>query len=303
MKKLLLTLMFAFVVFSSSALIYSVTVPKGTNACYIAGEMNGWSHQQMTKVDDTHYTIEIPKSTAGQCYKYCSGPGWGYVEKAADGSEMDNRSYAANDIVTAWVAIYDKSTKNLDVVYNATVPQGTKCCYIMGGWDGWSTFKEMKKVDDTHYTIAFSSNKLFKYNYCAGNAWGYVELGASKFVNHERSYSPNDIVTIWSAVYDKEVPDADITYSVTVPEGTNHCYIAGGWNRWTFQEMDKVDSKHFKVTVRSNKALKYLFFSGPDWNCIETDIAKKDSPTRTYNSTDVVVDWKSVWKPLRVTVH
>jgi hypothetical protein len=33
---------------------YNVTVPTGTPACYIAGAMNGWSHQAMTKVDDTH---------------------------------------------------------------------------------------------------------------------------------------------------------------------------------------------------------------------------------------------------------
>jgi hypothetical protein len=296
MKKLLLLFVFVFMAFSSNALIYSVTVPKGTKACYSAGEMNGWSHQQMKKVDDTHYTIDIATANTTQPYKYCSGPGWGYVEKASDGSEVDNRSYAANDIVATWVAIYDKMVKNMNVVYSVTVPQDTKCCYIAGGWDGWTNFTEMKKVDPTHYTITILSNKIFKYNYFAGNGPGYSEMDAKKMAN-ERSYSTKDVVTNWAAVYDKTIPDADITYFVTVPEGTSSCYIAGGWNRWSFLEMKKVDPTHFEVTVKSNKALKYVYLSGPDWNCVEAGLEKSDAVARSYNINDVVLTWKSIWEP------
>jgi hypothetical protein len=116
-------------------------------------------------------------------------------------------------------------------------------------------------------------------------------------VRDDRSYSTNDVVSSWAAVYDKAVPDDDITYSVTVPDGTNSCYIAGGWNRWVFMEMKRIDSKHFAVTVKSNKALKYLYLSGPDWNCVEVDLAKNEPPIRSYASNDVVQNWKLVWEP------
>ena len=53
-----------------STLVYNVTVPAGTPACYIAGEMNGWSFTAMTKVDDTHYTITLDNVTAATKYKY-----------------------------------------------------------------------------------------------------------------------------------------------------------------------------------------------------------------------------------------
>jgi len=297
MKKLLFMFLFAFVAVSANALVYSVTVPAGTNACYIAGEMNGWSHQLMMKVDDTHYTIEIEDANATHKYKYSSGPGWGYVEKAADGTEMDNRAYAEKDTVAGWAAVYNPSIKNVDMEYNVTVPEGTQCCYIMGGWDGWTAFTEMTKVDDTHYTITIPSNNLLKYNYFAGNGWGYMELGNNKWVRDDRSYSTNDVVSGWAAVYDKSVPDDDITYSVMVPEGTNSCYIAGGWNRWAFVEMERLDANHFAVTVRSNKALKYLYLSGPDWNCVEADMAQNEPPIRSYAASDIVQKWKLVWEP------
>jgi len=40
-------------------LTYNVTVPTGTKACYIAGEMNGWTQQDMNKVDEAHYSTSI----------------------------------------------------------------------------------------------------------------------------------------------------------------------------------------------------------------------------------------------------
>jgi len=298
MKKLLFLLIVIFATLAANALNYSVTVPAGTKACYIAGDMNGWNHQLMTKVDDSHYTIEIATANATHKYKYCSGPGWGFVEKAADGSEMDNRSYTANDIVSGWAAIYDKAMKNVNLIYNVTVPEGTKSCYIIGGWDGWTTFREMKKVDATHFTITLLSNKVFKYNYFAGNGWGYAEMDVNKMMN-ERSYATNDVVSMWAAVYDKAVPDEDITYKVTVPAGTNSCYIAGGWNRWSFLEMNKVDSTHFAITLKSNKALKYMYLSGPDWKCIEVSPDKHETMGRSYTGSDVVLNWKSAWKPMK----
>ncbi len=48
MKKLLLSLfVFAFA-WTNAQVKYTVNVPAGTNKCYIAGEMNGWTHQEMT---------------------------------------------------------------------------------------------------------------------------------------------------------------------------------------------------------------------------------------------------------------
>ena len=91
-------------------LTYNVTVPAGTEKCYIAGDMTTeWSFVEMTKVDDTHFTITIEGATADDKYKYAAGPAWAYVEKKADGSEAGDRTYNANDVVKKWASVYDPS--------------------------------------------------------------------------------------------------------------------------------------------------------------------------------------------------
>jgi hypothetical protein len=108
---------------------YSVTVPSGTNACYIAGEMNDWSHTEMTKVDETHYTLTIDTATTSMKYKYCSGPSWDYVEMQADGvNDVQDRTYSVNDVVESWKAVYDPNGSEnpdpKDIMVKAKMPEG-----------------------------------------------------------------------------------------------------------------------------------------------------------------------------------
>ena len=91
---------------SAQQVTYNVTVPAGTKTCYIAGNCTGWSFTPMDKVDDTHYTITLG-TTEKDTYKYCSGPDWAYVEKAEDGKEIGNRTYATADVVAQWAKVYD----------------------------------------------------------------------------------------------------------------------------------------------------------------------------------------------------
>ena len=115
-------------------LTYNVTVPEGTNACYIAGDMNTWTFTEMTKVDDTHYTITIAEATLEMGYKYCSGPDWAYVEKSAEGEELQNRVYSENDVVAAWAAIYDPNGGE-----NPEPNPGTSTVMLAGEMNDWST--------------------------------------------------------------------------------------------------------------------------------------------------------------------
>ena len=95
MKKLLLSLLALSLAVLSYGVTYNVTVPTGTKACYIAGEMNNWTQQAMNKVDETHYTLDIASATTAQQYKYCSGPEWAYEELDASGNQPSNRSYTS----------------------------------------------------------------------------------------------------------------------------------------------------------------------------------------------------------------
>ena len=298
MKKIFFLLIGALMISSSYALTYSVKVPAGTYECYIAGEMTDWEHKIMNKIDETHFSIDIPNAKIAHKYKYCSGPGWGYVEKDAKGEEIYNRSYSPSDVVESWAAVYTGSEKNEQLVFNVTVPKGVNSCYIKGGWDGWSAFKEMKKVDETHYTTKILTNKKMKYLYYGGPGDGYMEMKEENNMPIERSYTLNDIVYGFQAIYDSSVPDEKITYSVTVPEGVQSCYIGGGWDGWMkLHEMKKTDATHFTLTIQSNKALKYMYFSGPEMKYIETNPDKNFIFPRKYSTHDVVVSWNEVWRP------
>ena len=88
---------------------YNVTVPAGTNTCYIVGAMtDSWTQfVEMEMVDATHYTITLDNAAKTDEYKYTCGPDWKYVEKNADGSERGNRTWAEQDVVEAWAEIYN----------------------------------------------------------------------------------------------------------------------------------------------------------------------------------------------------
>ena len=198
---------------------YNVTVPAGTNACYIAGEMNAWSHTEMTKVDETHFTITIAEATTAMGYKYCSGPAWDYVECGAEGEELENRVYSENDVVVAWRAVYNPEggdtpvdptpDPETGVTYNVTVPAGTNACYIAGDMKAWR-HTEMTKVDETHYTITIAeATTAMKYKYCSGPGWEYVEKDANGEEIADRTYSENDVVATWLAVYEPTITGVD----------------------------------------------------------------------------------------------
>ena len=155
-------------------LTYTVEVPAGTEKCYIAGDMTTeWSFVEMTKVDDTHFTITIEGATTEHKYKYAAGPAWAYVEKKADGSEADDRTYNANDVVKKWASVYDPSAIYLLMGVN-------------GDWDNGIAL-EVNPHNAAEYRLlcqpiveandAIKVVKISKGNksYCASIAGGSVE--------------------------------------------------------------------------------------------------------------------------------
>ncbi len=197
MKKLLLfsMMLFAFVG-AKAGLTYSVTVPAGTKVCYIAGAMNGWKPQEMTKVDETHYTITHATATTAHQYKYCSGPGFAYEENI-----VGNRTvYNANDVVVSWKAVYDPAALPVPVTYSVTVPATDKC-FFNGAATGW-VFTEMVKVSPTNYTLTLNIVPTLKdnYKYSAGASWNYEEQTAVGGNVSNRTYAASDVVEKWKSL-------------------------------------------------------------------------------------------------------
>lgn len=156
-------------------LTYNVTVPAGTKACYIAGDMNGWALTAMEKIDDTHYSLEIQWATNAHKYKYASGPEWKYEEVKADGTSVDNRTYSANDVVAKWKEVYDPTV----------IPDRylTGNDAVFGYNDGWTNNQIKMTWDEgnsiyTYTTPTLSANKNYIFRVTDENwgKWGYDKL-------------------------------------------------------------------------------------------------------------------------------
>lgn len=125
MKKLILSLIGAVLTCSVQAVTFNVTVPEGTNACFIAGNFNNWdavNAVEMQRDGNNHFTLTLDNVTdamVAEGYKYLSGPAWKYVEKGPSGEEIGNRtSIGTNDVVSSWAAIFDNSVKETNIQVN-----------------------------------------------------------------------------------------------------------------------------------------------------------------------------------------
>lgn len=166
MKKILLSLvaLFATVSLVSAAITYNVTVPAGTNECYIAGEFNNWSHEKMTKVTATTYTITIADATEASKYKYCSGPDWMYVEKTASGTEVADRTWVPEgDIVEKWAKVYDPGVQivRADLTFKIQISTVTPTIWWWGGGISgptmpWAERPAMTAEGNNWFTYSFS---------------------------------------------------------------------------------------------------------------------------------------------------
>ena len=145
-------------------LTYTVTVPAGTEKCYIAGDMNGWNFQEMTATANANeFTIEIAGARETDGYKYACQASWDYVEKKEDGNDLDaNRTWTANDVVAKW------ATPPTYTIVGATAITGAN-------WDPANAENLMTK-DGEAYTLTKTGLQLeagdYEYKVAKNGAWG-----------------------------------------------------------------------------------------------------------------------------------
>ena len=304
MKKLLLfsTLLMLASWAHAQGVTYTVTVPLGTNACYIAGGMNGWSHQEMTKVTDTQYTITIAGATTAHTYKYCSGPNWAYEEKQANcTSAVSDRTYSANDVVACWAAVWVPAAPKVDVTIKAKLPASWTTPKIHFWGDLSSTWPGADMVKDGEWWT-FQFNQINIINIIFNNGAGAQTSNITN-VTASTCYQVNDnnSFQVISCVSTPPPPTGK-TYNVTVPAGTNKCYIAGDMNSWAFEEMTQVTPTTYTITIaNATDSHGYKYLSGPGWAWEEVQADCSSSVSnRAYAANDVVACWKAVYSPAAV---
>lgn len=299
---------------SASALTYTVTVPVGTNACFITGDMNGWnpSSLRMTKVNETTYTIDIPKATEAHGYKYMSGPNWPFVEKDATGGDIANRTYAAADVVASWASVFVLDER--EVTIEALVPSAVLELYLVGSFNGWASPSAEYKmtfvsedIDGKIYSIKVMSidAKNMEFKFIAGPAWAYEQLDPKdNFVYRSTENSVAVVVNSFKEYYDAS-KTGTINIVATVPAGTAQVFIQGdhlGWNMEKAVEGVKNTDGTFSFSVPMVMSISYRLYNKADWGFPEIDAndATKERPNRTAtypadaNSAITVAGWKQI---------
>lgn len=102
---------------------FKVQVPAGTIECYVTGaplwESGDFLPMEAVEGEENMFTVTTTKDVIdGTAWKYCSGPSWDYVEKNAEGGDVDNRTVAGNpDVVASWARVYDPDFEPIDPYY------------------------------------------------------------------------------------------------------------------------------------------------------------------------------------------
>lgn len=160
MKKLLL-LAAAFLAASVSfaQITVNVQVPAGTPSCFFYGAFSGNVFVEMTKVDDTHYTISFPDKTASDLdwgYKFCWESGnWNTQAKP-------ETTYVNTDGTTCVVEDW-QTQPGTSYHYTSYTNWQVKTNWSEGGWD--AGFKTLTQVSTGVFRISdVAYNEIAGFN-------------------------------------------------------------------------------------------------------------------------------------------
>jgi hypothetical protein len=316
-QKLLLILVLILATGVSFAQTYTlkVTVPDTVTMCFATGSYNGWSLpstivQKMTKISDSPkvFTLDIEVSAADVAtteYKYYAGPDWKYEQTQAATfklSELD----ADGDTVDTFKAICNPNWES-DVTMNVLVPASVYQLFITGNFNGWDpSANPMTKVDSTVNGKEFSlvihsyDTTTLAFKFIAGPGWAYQQT-AGDFIY--LTVGNNVVCDAFNAIYDP-TKVGDITFNITVPEGTVEVWVVGSYNNWDItnavQATKNLDGT-FTAVVPQVQNMDYKIWCHNDWPYEEahTDgstVADRHASFETDPVVNLTVEnWKQLW--------
>lgn len=332
MKKIftLIIAVFSMLAFANTAVAadvtFNVVVPTPTYQVWLVGNLNGWNNGQlqMTKVDDTHYTITLPESSfadghtaATIRYKYLSGGGdWAYVEKDAKGAEITDRWYPGagkNDTVQSWALVYNPNVAAIekDVKVEVYVPKAVKDLYLTGshldwkspGLEGtkmiWNEANSDEDGNEFYLTIhTKDANKLI-YKFAAGPSWAYEQDSTDLKMPDVSLDAVYHFMPKFKRIYPGDAFLKDVTINVTAPAGTEEVYMMGshlGWDGVSWSKGTKNNDGTFTFVSKFD-FIEYKYYNKQDWAGEEktadgkgVDNRKADAQlAQTFN--DVIAAW------------
>jgi hypothetical protein len=306
------------------AITFNATVPTGTYECWLTGNFKtdnnlNWDNStfKMAKVDNTHFTLEIPDTvitnagltTSTIRYKYLSGPeDWVYVEKNSVGNDISVRVYSSSDQVLKWGAVCKTA------MIRILTPKSVSECYITGTFNNWalpgsSNTKmnfdtDLSDVNGNYfYRLIHTSNlTTLSYQFAAGPGVAYLQtqsalLYSATTLCSSAYYNNITFSRIFNAASTKSV-----TIVATVPTGTDVVYLMGSnvqWDGIRWLSGNKNFDGTFTFNINNVDIMQYKYYNVQNWNNNEVDANNTDKADRIIDAqisstkNDVIVKWKN----------
>lgn len=204
-----------------------------------------------------------------------------------------------------YVAVSNFSPPSM--TYTVDVPVETHEVWIAGDFNNWiSGAQKMERVDENTFTaLVLGATFDHGYKYLSGKDWKYVEVRADGTEFSNRSYQPVDTVVKWMNLFiPNDTINYSMTYTVQVPMETEQVYIAGDFNNWQPQWMERVDSVTFRTTIwGATPQHQYKYLNGPEWKYEEIHSDASAVANRNYNQLDVVEAWAQLFLEENVRIY
>lgn len=206
---------------AQTGLTYTVTVPEGTESCYMKGGFlsmnNNWADFiKLEKINETTFSVNLP-TYVNETYRYFAEKGGAYIEVNEDGSDRADRTWNENhgiDHVVRWKTVPAVPTT---LTIRCLVPAEVNNLYVIGTFDvQWKPdpFGEAEKmmyvrkegeknVFTYEYTTINPAGLLFKFaagpnrNYMQSNANNYTIANGTTYETNKYAYE----VSAFKAIY------------------------------------------------------------------------------------------------------
>lgn len=319
---------------SAADVVLNVVVPTPTYQVWVVGNFNGWNNNQfqLTKVDDTHYTITLNEAefadghtAATMRYKYLSGGGdWAYVEKGPEPAkeEIVDRwhTVGVNDTVQSWAVTFNPNVAPIekDVLVEVWVPTNVVDLYLTGSFNEWkSPGAEGTKMtyiaeesDETgklfSQTIHTADANKLAYKFAAGPSWVYEQDSSDLKMPDVSADAVFHYMPKFKRYYPGDAALKTVTFTVTAPAGTDSVFMMGshlGWDGASWYPGTKVDATTFSFEFKFDM-IEYKYYRGRDWSYEEKQAdgsglagnrAADAQIAVTY--TDVIAKWSTTGVP------
>lgn len=210
----------------------------------------------------------------------------------------------------------DKQPSGL--TYTVTVPDGTKNCYMKGGFlsmnNNWADFIQLEKTGENTFSVTLPTYPNETYRYFAEKGKEYIEINTDGSEKADRTWNDNqgiDVVKKWKSIPSEPT---SVTIKCMVPNTVTDLYIIGTfdvqWQQDPLGEKEKMiyageegNKKVFtyEYTTINPTGLEFKFAAGPGRTYLQsasTNYTTKDvEPYETNKYAYEVSEFKSIWTP------